>query len=71
MPGMFIKGFLCAWLPLVTLIPIIPQHKLGQTKGHLLWAYITTSQKQQKSLKKSRYLNQTQEVQLFGKKQQI
>ena len=68
---MFTKGFLSAWLSLVTLLPIIPQHKLDQTKEHLLWQYITTSQKhkQKKNKKKTKdSLNQTQEVQLCGKK---
>ena len=45
----FTKGFLIAWLSLVTLLPIILQHDLEQTKKHLLWQYITTSKKQQKA----------------------
>ena len=46
---MFTKGFLSAGLSLVTLLPLIPQNKLNQTKEHVLWQYITTIQKQQKS----------------------
>ena len=34
MQGMFAKGFLSARLSLVTLRPIIPQHKLDHTKEH-------------------------------------
>ena len=33
-------------------LPIIPQHKLDQAREHVLWQYITTSQKQQKSKQK-------------------
>ena len=44
---MFTKGFLSASLCLVTLPSIVPQHKLDQTKEHVLWQYITTSQEQQ------------------------
>ena len=42
----FTKGFLSALLSLVTLLPIIPQHKLDQAKEYVLWQYITTFQKQ-------------------------
>ena len=44
---MLVKGYLSAWLSLATLVPIITQHKLNQTKEHVLWQYITTCQKQQ------------------------
>ena len=44
---MFTKSFLSASLCLVTLPSIVRQHKLDQTKEHVLWQYITTSQEQQ------------------------
>ena len=37
----FNKGF----MSLVALVPIIPQHRLDQTKEHVLRQYITTCQK--------------------------
>ena len=58
---MFAKGFLSASRSLITLLPTIPQHKLDQTKEHVLCQYKKQQVKTNKNLK-NHCLNQTQEV---------